>query len=76
MLMKILIFVGVIVGVFVVARMGAASANSKKTLFKGKKRHKSRAPKQQSAEDLKPCSVCGSFVASGEICPCRETPTP
>ncbi|MGB0505225.1 MAG: 50S ribosomal protein L32 [Pikeienuella sp.] len=81
MLMKFLIFVGVIVGVFVVARMGAASANSKKTLFGNKKKSKSSGSKkrgsdQSAAEDLVPCSVCGAFITSGEICSCRDTPTP
>lgn len=81
MLMKILIFAGVIVGVFVVARMGAASATSNKTLFGGKKkpgkaRARSKQGVNQGAEDLIPCSVCGAFISKGEICACRDTPTP
>ncbi len=71
MLMKILIFLAVIIGVFVVARMGAASAF----------RPASRTAKvdkgpSKPVEDMKPCTVCGSYVAVGEACSCGEAPTP
>lgn len=71
MLMKILIFLAVIIGVFVVARLGAASA------FRPTSR-KSKVEKEPSkpVEDMKPCTVCGSYVAVGEACSCGQAPTP
>ncbi|MEM7268120.1 MAG: hypothetical protein AAF401_02585 [Pseudomonadota bacterium] len=62
-LTKILIFLGVVVGLFIVARMGAASALHKRVGRKSKK----AAP---SAEDLLPCVACGAYIAVGEACSC------
>ncbi len=73
MLTKILIFLAVVIGVFVVARMGASSAL--KPILRGKTESK---PDQRArrAEDLKQCTVCGAWSASGETCPCGTAPTP
>lgn len=71
MLTKFLIFVAVLVGVFVVARMGASSA-FRPPLPRGK-----GAKKQgRQAEDLVQCPVCGAWSARGEGCSCGGTPTP
>ncbi|QIE55584.1 hypothetical protein G5B40_09020 [Pikeienuella piscinae] len=70
MLTKILIFVAVLIGVFVVARMGASSA------IKPNLRSKKKASKLKDAEDLVPCPVCGAWSARGEGCPCGGAPTP
>lgn len=75
MLTKILIFVGVVVGVFVVARMGAASATGPKTILKGRGFGRKK-PKVKKADEMKPCHSCGAFVPRGETCNCGETPTP
>lgn len=71
MLMKILIFLAVIIGVFVVARMGASSA-FRPTARKAKVDKGASKP----VEDMRPCTVCGSYVAIGETCSCGEAPTP
>ena len=71
MLTKILIFLGVLIGVFVVARMGAASA----TRPAGRKKTK-REKRAAKAEEMIACGVCGSYVARGEACPCGGAPTP
>ena len=72
MLTKILIFLAVVIGVFVVARMGAASAIPKR--LSRKSGDKATAPRR--AEDLKPCPTCGAWSADGEGCPCGRAPTP
>lgn len=71
MLTKILIFLAVLVGVFVVARMGAASAN--RPSLGGNKKDGRRV---KGAEDLVQCPVCGAWSARGEGCPCGGAPTP
>lgn len=70
MLTKILIFLAVVIGVFVVARLGAASA-LKPASGKAKRKRKGF----RRAEDMKPCATCGAFVAGG-VCDCGQTPTP
>ncbi|MFV0475840.1 MAG: hypothetical protein ACK5MQ_16795 [Pikeienuella sp.] len=72
MLTKFLIFAAVLIGVFVVARMGAASAFRPTSRRKGELKG-AKAPK---AEDLSPCPVCGAWSARGEGCPCGGAPTP
>lgn len=74
MLTKILIFLAVVVGVFVVARMGAASAF--RPSLRGKRDKAVKSEKGRAAEDLAPCPVCGAWSARGESCPCGGTPTP
>lgn len=69
MLTKILIFLAVLLGVFIVARMGAASA-VRKNLGAGRK----KAPAARKAEDLVQCPACGAWSARGDVCPCRDTP--
>lgn len=71
MLTKILIFVAVLVGVFVVARMGASSA-----LKPSPKRKRDKAARFKRAEDMIPCPVCGAYTARGDACPCGGAPTP
>ncbi len=71
MLMKILIFLAVIIGVFVVARLGAASA-----FRPASKKAKVESPSSKPVEDMKPCSVCGAYIAAGEACSCGQAPTP
>lgn len=73
MLTKILIFVGVVVGVFIVARMGAASATGSKTILKGRRRKK---PKVKQPDEMTPCHTCGAYIPKGETCTCGNTPTP
>lgn len=70
MLTKILIFLAVVLGVLIVARMGAASAF--RPSVKGRKADK----KVSGAEDLTACPVCGAWSARGEGCPCGGAPTP
>ena len=72
MLTKILIFLAVVIGVFIVARMGAASALKPAKARKGRK---SRA-KESPVEDLRLCRTCGKYVARDEYCGCEEAPTP
>lgn len=67
MLTKILIFLAVVIGVFVVARMGASSAFRPKSRVK--KTNDARIP---GAEDLVPCNFCGAFVTRGDPCTCRN----
>ena len=70
MLTKILIFLAVVIGVFVVARLGAASA------FKPASRTaKVKGKKARQAEEMRPCPVCGAYVAGGG-CDCGQAPTP
>lgn len=71
MLTKILIFLAVLVGVFVVARMGASSAIKPSAL---RKRQKSARVKR--AEEMIACPTCGAYVARGDVCPCGGAPTP
>ena len=71
MLTKILIFLAVVVGVFVVARMGAASA-----LKPSPKRKREKAARVKRAEEMIACPVCGAYTAKGESCPCGGAPTP
>lgn len=71
MLMKILIFLAVVIGVFVVARLGAASA-----FRPASKADKVNKPQSKPVEDMKPCTVCGSYVVVGEACSCGQAPTP
>lgn len=73
MLTKILIFLAVVIGVFVVARMGAASAF--KPALRGKSKDKV-ASRAKGAEDLIQCNTCGAWSATGESCPCGSAPTP
>ena len=70
-LTKIAIFLAVLLGVFVVARMGAASANrpAGRPIFR-------RQKKKARAEEMIPCRVCGAYIAKGEGCSCGGTPTP
>ena len=65
MLTKVLIFLAVVIGVFVVARMGAASA------FRpvGKKARKK--VENGGAEDLVACPACGAYNAIGQPCDCK-----
>ena len=72
MLTKILIFLAVLIGVFVVARLGAASALPKRLRRDGG----AKPGKVRKAEDLKPCPVCGAWSAAGEGCQCGGAPTP
>ena len=74
MLTKIAIFLAVLIGVFVVARMGAASASSKGGSRKGAR--KSRLFRRKRSEDLVPCATCGAYNPRGETCICRDAPTP
>lgn len=76
MLTKILIFLGVVIGVFVVARMGAASANGPGTILRGRRRDRAKTTKSAKADDMAPCPTCGAYVTRGETCPCGNTPTP
>lgn len=71
MLTKIAIFLAVLIGVFVVARMGAASAAAPK---RGPK--KRRMFRRKSSEDLIPCATCGAYIPRGETCICGDAPTP
>lgn len=73
MLTKILIFLAVVIGVFVVARMGAASAF--KPSLRGKAKDKVTA-RARRAEDMVQCNTCGAWSATGENCPCGSAPTP
>lgn len=73
MLTKVLIFLAVLIGVFVVARMGAASATRPAG---GKKKRTIFERRAKKAEDMIPCPVCGSFTARGEACDCGGAPTP
>lgn len=70
MLTKILIFAAVVIGVFVVARLGASSA------FKPIGKRKNASPRKMKAEEMVRCGVCGSYFAKGTTCSCGETPTP
>lgn len=70
MLTKILIFLAVLIGVFVVARMGASSA------IRPRLRRDKSDKKEQAAEDLVACPVCGAWSARGEGCSCGGAPTP
>jgi hypothetical protein len=74
-LTKILIFVGVVVGVFVVARMGASSATGPKTIFRGRSFGRKK-PKVKQPDEMKPCHSCGAYIPKGETCTCGDTPTP
>ncbi|MEM7547830.1 MAG: hypothetical protein AAF367_20065 [Pseudomonadota bacterium] len=74
MLTKILIFLAVVIGVFVVARMGASSAME--PLLKRKPKQDRVSKRARKAEDLKQCRVCGAWSPTGEGCPCGEAPTP
>ncbi|MEM7524967.1 MAG: hypothetical protein AAF360_14675 [Pseudomonadota bacterium] len=71
MLTKILIFLAVVIGVFVVARMGAMSAPSL-----GKRKAGARLRRGRRADDLVACRTCGAFIAEGETCACDSAPTP
>lgn len=71
MLTKILIFLGVLVGVFVVARLGAASA-----IKPSAKRKKEKEARVKRAEEMIACPVCGAYTARGDACPCGGAPTP
>ena len=71
MLTKILIFLAVVIGVFVVARMGAASAFKPSSKGKGAK-----AARARRAEEMIACPVCGAYTAKGDACPCGGAPTP
>ncbi|MEX2519437.1 MAG: hypothetical protein WD969_08920 [Paracoccaceae bacterium] len=70
MLTKILIFLAVLLGVFVVARMGASSA------IRPRLKRRKAGRRAESAEDLVACPVCGAWSARGEGCPCGGAPTP
>lgn len=70
MLTKFLIFAAVIFGVFLVARMGAASA------VRPNLGRKKKAEPVRDAEDLVKCGICGAWSARGEGCSCGGTPTP
>ena len=71
MFTKILIFLAVVVGVFVVARMGAASA-----LKPAKKRKKDRLFRGKKSEDMIICPTCGAYTVKGDVCSCGRNPTP
>lgn len=71
MFTKILIFLAVVIGVFVVARMGAASA-----LKPSKKRKKDRLFRGEKSEEMIACPTCGAYTAKGDACPCGGAPTP
>lgn len=71
-LTKFLIFAAVVFGVFVVARMGAASAIRPKL----RRDKKNPDPREKDVEDLVRCPSCGAWSARGEACPCGRTPTP
>ena len=64
MLTKILIFLGVVIGVFVVARLGA-SASLQRSIRKKKK-------PADRVEDLAPCPACGAYGPKTELCPCQS----
>lgn len=66
MLTKILIFLAVVIGVFVVARLGAASAFRPDSRNRDRKKLRPDKP----AQDLLPCPNCGAYVAPGELCDC------
>lgn len=71
MLTKFLIFVAVIFGVFVVARLGASSAIRPRL-----RKKKGSDARVKDAEDFAPCPSCGAWVARGQGCSCQNTPTP
>lgn len=71
MLTKVLIFLGVLIGVFVVARMGATSATRP-----GGRIRSRREARAKAAEDMVACPVCGSWTARGDPCKCGGAPTP
>ncbi|MEL7463352.1 MAG: hypothetical protein AAFN79_04760 [Pseudomonadota bacterium] len=75
MLTKVAIFLAVLVGVFVVARMGAASAAQPKGGPKSGAK-KSRFFRRKGSEELIPCATCGAYIPRGETCICRDAPTP
>ncbi|MEO0362075.1 MAG: hypothetical protein AAF322_13250 [Pseudomonadota bacterium] len=66
MLTKFLIFLAVVIGVFVVARLGASSA------LKPAGRARRSTARVRRAEETLPCPNCGSYVVIGEICSCAE----
>lgn len=59
MLTKILIFLGVVLGVLIVARLGSAAV-----------RPRPPAPPERAVEDLKRCPDCGAYTALGSPCAC------
>lgn len=71
MLTKVLIFLAVLIGVFVVARMGAVSAIRPAGKLRGRREARAKA-----AEDMVACPVCGAWTARGDPCECGGAPTP
>lgn len=74
MLTKIAIFLAVLIGVFVVARMGASSAG--RPAGDGESRRVRGKARRDPAEEMIPCRTCGAYTARGAVCPCADTPTP